>query len=245
MLLRHNYQHLMKIVAVIPARGGSKRIPRKNIIDFMGKPMIAWTIEAAQKANIFDRIILSTDSEDIAEVGRSYGLDVPFLRSDKSDDFSPVTEATITAINQAEAFYNEKYDIVIQLMANAPLRDETDIEKQYKEFLENDSNFQISSFKFGWMNPWWSFKVNKDGTTEWMMKEGIGKRSQDLEDLYCPTGVVWIAKVDSLREANSFYGPGYEFCEVDWKSAVDIDNYEDLEFAKAIFLLKNSVIKGS
>lgn len=233
----HNYQQPMKIVAVIPARGGSKRIPGKNIIDFMGRPMIAWTIEAAQKANIFDRIILSTDSEDIAEVGRSYGLDVPFLRSDKSDDFSPVTEATITAINQAEAFYNEKYDIVIQLMANAPLRDETDILNHYKIFLKEKRTFQISSFKFGWMNPWWAFKMDQNGNGEWIMKEGIGKRSQDLEDLYCPTGVIWIAEVGALKKANTFYGPGFVFCEINWKHAVDIDNVDDLEFAKVLFSL--------
>ncbi len=228
----------MNIIAVIPARGGSKRIPGKNIIDFMGKPMIAWTIEAAQQAKIFNRILVSTDSEEIASVGKLCGIDVPFLRHHKSDDYSPVTEATIEAINQAETFYNEKYDIVVQLMANAPLRNEKDILQHYSTFLASGRNFQISSFKFGWMNPWWAFKVNKSGEAEWIMKEGIGKRSQDLEELYCPTGVIWIAKVDQLKAANTFYGPGYEFCEINWKSAVDIDNYEDLEFAKEIFLLK-------
>ncbi|TDE51304.1 cytidylyltransferase domain-containing protein [Flavobacterium sp. GT3P67] len=228
----------MKIIAVIPARGGSKRIPKKNIIDFMGKPILAWTIEAARKSKIFDRIILSTDSEDIASVGREFGIDVPFLRTDKSDDISPVTEATIVAVKQAERFYNEKYDVVVQLMANAPLRNENDIKNHFNFFIDSKSDFQISSFKFGWMNPWWSFKLNQDGTSEWMLKEGINKRSQDLEDLYCPTGVIWIAKVDKLIESNTFYGPGYKFCEIDWKHAVDIDNYEDLEFAKALFMLK-------
>lgn len=230
----------MKVIAVIPARGGSKRIPYKNIIDIMGKPMIAWTIEAAKEAGIFDRIIVSTDSEEIANIGREYGIDVPFLRSDKNDDLSPVSEATIAAIKQAEEFYNEKYDIVVQLMANAPLRNESDIRDQYKCFITSNRNFQISSFKFGWMNPWWSFKINVDGKSEWMLPNGIAKRSQDLSDLFCPTGVVWIAKVDKLKEANSFYGQGFEFCEINWKSAVDIDNYEDLEFAKALFILKNN-----
>lgn len=228
----------MKIIAVIPARGGSKRIPKKNIIDFMGKPILAWTIEAARKSKIFDRIILSTDSEDIAAIGREFGVDVPFLRTDKSDDISPVTEATIVAVKQAERFYNEKYDVVVQLMANAPLRNENDIKNHFNFFIDNKLDFQISSFKFGWMNPWWSFKQNEDGTSEWMLKEGINKRSQDLDNLYCPTGVIWIAKVDKLIEANTFYGPGYKFCEIDWKHAVDIDNYEDLEFAKALFMLK-------
>lgn len=232
----------MKIIAVIPARGGSKRIPKKNIIDFMGKPILAWTIEAAKKSKIFDRIILSTDNEEIAAVGREFGVDVPFLRTDKSDDISPVTQATIVAVKQAERFYNEKYDVVIQLMANAPLRNENDIINHFNFFIASQLDFQISCFKFGWMNPWWSFRQNHDGTSEWMLKEGINKRSQDLEDLYCPTGVIWIAKVDKLIASNTFYGPAYKFCEIDWKHAVDIDNYEDLEFAKALFMLDNKFL---
>ena len=227
----------MKIIAVIPARGGSKRIPQKNIIDFMGKPIIAWTIEAAKKCNLFDRIIVSTDSSNIAKVAKNYTLDVPFLRNDKSDDMSTVTEATLVAIQQAEAYYNEKYEVVVQLMANAPLRDENDIQVHVKNFVESKNSFQISSFKFGWMNPWWAFKINEYGSHEWMLKEGIGKRSQDLEELFCPTGAIWIAKVDALKKAGTFYGPDYKFCELNWKHAVDIDNFEDLEFAKAVFSL--------
>ena len=225
----------MKVIAVIPARGGSKRIPQKNIIDFMGKPIIAWTIEAAQKSNLFDRIIVSTDSSEIAVVAENYGLDVPFLRNDKSDDMSTVTEATLVAIQQAESYYNEKYEVVVQLMANAPLRDEKDIQVHIKNFIESKKTFQISSFKFGWMNPWWAFKMNKNGTHSWMLEQGFGKRSQDLEELFCPTGVIWIAKVEALKKAGTFYGPEFNFCEINWKHAVDIDNYEDLEFAKAVF----------
>ena len=229
----------MKIIAIIPARGGSKRIPKKNIIDFMGKPMIAWTIEAAVKSKIFDKIIISTDSEEIAKVGRDYGLEVPFLRQDKNDDISPVSEATIAAVKQAEVHYNEKYDIVVQLMANAPIRNEDDIKNQYNEFIKYNRNFQLSSFKFGWMNPWWAAKINKDGSPDWLYPDGIVKRSQDLEDLYCPTGVIWIANIEKLLKSDTFYGPGHKFCELNWKSAVDIDDYDDLEFAKAIYLLKN------
>ncbi len=203
----------------------------------MGKPIISWTIEAAQKSKLFDKIIVSTDSSEIADVAEKYGVDVPFLRVQKSDDMSTVTEATLEAIQQAESYYNEKYDIVVQLMANAPLRDEIDIEEHFKHFVESKNSFQISSFKFGWMNPWWAFKINKDGSHEWMLKQGIGKRSQDLEDLFCPTGVIWIAKVEALKKAGTFYGPDYKFCEINWKHAVDVDNFEDLDFAKAIFRL--------
>ena len=227
----------MKVIAVIPARGGSKRIPKKNIIDFMGKPMMIWTIEAAQKSNLFDRIIISTDTPEIANVAEQHGMDVPFLRNEKSDDMSSVTEATLAAIQQAEAYYNEKYEVVVQLMANAPLRDEKDIQEHIKNFFDSKKSFQISSFKFGWMNPWWAFKINKYGSHEWILKEGIGKRSQDLEELFCPTGAIWIAKVEALKKAGTFYGPDYKFSEINWKHAVDIDNFEDLEFAKAVFSL--------
>lgn len=230
----------MKVLAIIPARGGSKRIPKKNIIDFMGKPMIAWTIEAAIKSKIFDRIILSTDSQEIASVGRECGLEVSFLRGDKSDDISPVSEATITAVKQAEDHYQEQYEIVVQLMANAPIRNEDDIKEHYNKFINEKRDFQLSSFKFGWMNPWWAAKVDEHDTPNWMYPDGITKRSQDLDELYCPTGAIWIAKVEKLKESNSFYGPRYKFCEINWKSAVDIDDYDDLEFAKAIYLLKKS-----
>jgi CMP-N-acetylneuraminic acid synthetase len=227
----------MKIIAVIPARGGSKRIPKKNIIDFMGKPIISWTIEAAQKSKLFYKIIVSTDSPEIAEVAEKYGVDVPFLRVEKSDDMSTVSEATLAAIQQAESNYNEKYDIVVQLMANAPLRDEIDIEEHLKHFVESKKSFQISSFKFGWMNPWWAFKLNNTGEHEWLFNSNYNTRSQDLDDLFCPTGAIWIAKVEALKKACTFYGPDYKFCEINWKHAVDIDNFEDLEFAKAMFSL--------
>lgn len=230
----------MKVIAVIPARGGSKRILDKNIIDFMGKPMIAWTIEAAIKSNIFHRIILSTDSEKIADVGRSYGIEVPFLRQKNSDDYSPVSLATKNALEQSEEYFAEDYDVIIQLMPNTPLRDETDIINHYNNFISNNFDFQISSFKFGWMNPWWAFRLVNENQHDWMFSESLQKRSQDLEDLFCPTGAVWIAKVQQLKIHNTFYGPNFKFCELDLKSAVDIDNYNDLKFAKAMFLVKNN-----
>lgn len=232
----------MKTIAIIPARGGSKRIPKKNIIDFMGKPMMVWTIEAAINSGVFDRIILSTDDPEIAEIGRNYGLEVPFLRTDKIDDISPVSEATICAVKQAEEFYNEKYDVVIQLMANAPMRNANDILEHFNNFQVKNNSFQISSFKFGWMNPWWAAKVEPTGTPKWIHPETIGSRSQDLDDLFCPTGVIWIAKTEELKKAKSFYGDGYRFHEINWKNAVDIDDYEDLEFAKALYILEKNKI---
>ncbi len=225
---------LQQNIAIIPARSGSKRIPDKNIIDFWGKPMIAWTIEAAIKSNKFSRVLVSTDSEKIAKIARDFGAEVPFLRKSFSDDISPVSVATTHALEQAEANWKQEFSHVVQLMANCPLRTSRDISNALKSFSKGNRNFQISCFKFGWMNPWWSFRLGKFGDATPMFPEKKTYRSQDLEDLYCPTGSIWIAKAKRLKETQNFYSTETVFEPINWKSAVDIDDYEDLEFALAV-----------
>ena len=236
----------MKALAVIPARGGSKRIPQKNIIDFNGKPMIAWTVEAAIKSSLFDRVLVSTDTEEIAAVGRCYGGEAPFLREEKNDDVSPVSEATIAAVVQAEAYWKEEYDVVVQLMPNCPNRNAKDIRKSIEHFEHSKADFQISCFKYGWMNPWWACKLSDSNKPEFLFKEALKKRSQDLEDLYCPTGAIWIADKIKLLDQKTFYGKEHIFYPIDWKSAVDIDDYSDLDFSLAVLdIVKNRTEKGS
>ncbi len=225
---------MSKTIAIIPARGGSKRIPKKNIMNFCGKPMIAWTIEAAIASNCFDRVLVSTDDQKIADVAVDHGAQVPFLRNDFADDISPVSVATIAAIKQAEQYWGESYDTVVQLMANCPIRNSADIAASLANFEQKGRDFQISSFKFGWMNPWWAAKLDKDGVPDKVFPEAITKRSQDLEDLYCPTGAIWIANTARLVEAGTFYGEGHVFDVIDWTAAVDIDDAEDLLMAKAV-----------
>ena len=230
----------MNNIAIIPARGGSKRIPKKNIIDFLGKPMIAWTIEAAIESKIFSKVVVSTDCEEIANISREYGAEVPFLRRSFSDDISPVSPATCDALKQSEEYWNMNFDSVTQLMANCPLRTADDIANAMNIFQTKKRDYQISCFKFGWMNPWWSFKLNEGSDHEFMFPEAIFKRSQDLDDLYCATGSIWIAKSDKLKNSESFYGEGYNFEPINWVSAVDIDDYDDLSFAKSLKSYQNS-----
>jgi N-acylneuraminate cytidylyltransferase len=225
---------MVKNIAIIPARGGSKRVPKKNILDFDGKPMIAWTIEAAINSNIFSKVLVSTDCNEIAEISKSHGAEVPFLRRNFYDDITPVSEATCDALKQAEDCWDEEFDCVVQLMANCPLRNNLDIVKSMDAFIKNKRDFQISCFKFGWMNPWWAFKFNESGGHESMFPDAQFQRSQDLDDLFCPTGSIWIAKGKELKDSNTFYGNNYKFEEINWISAVDIDDYDDLNFAKAV-----------
>ena len=222
-----------KVLAVIPARGGSKRIPEKNIIEIKGKPMIAWTIEAALKSQYIEEVLVSTDDEAIAEVATKYGAKVPFLRTTNADDHSPISLATISALNQWEEHDFTPYEVVVQLMANCPVRDSEDIDNAIENFFNSNLKFQISCFKYGWMNPWWAHKVNKEGlATPVFEDEERNKRSQDQPDLYCPTGAIWIAEKKELFNVGSFYGPDYTFFPLPWIKAIDIDEYEDLEMAK-------------
>src|SRR5258706_5229330 len=126
-----------KIIAIIPARGGSKRIPKKNVIDLAGKPMIAWTIEAAIKSKYISRVVVSTDDHEIAAISKSFGAEVPFLRDSAADDHSPVSLATIRTLTQLEELSVSQPDIIIQLMANCPLRDAKNIDEAIEFFISN------------------------------------------------------------------------------------------------------------
>jgi len=222
-------------IAVIPARGGSKRIPGKNIAPFMGRPMLAWTIEAALECGLFGRIVVSTDSPQIAEVSRGCGVEVPFLRNESADDHAPVSSATITAVKQAGIEWDEEYDIVCQLMPNCPLRSGAHIKKAHDEFVRSGADFQISCFKFGWMNPWWAVRLSPKGIPDRLFPEVVNKRSQDLDDVYCPTGAIWMARLPALLAAGTFFGPDHRFAPMDWKAAIDIDDRDDIEMAMAVY----------
>ena len=222
---------MLNNIAIIPARGGSKRIPKKNIIDFGGKPMIAWTIEAAVLSEKFDRIIVSTDCPETASISESFGAEVPFLRQKDFDDVTPVSVATLNYALSLQNYLGLSINNITQLMANCPLRDQFIIKEFVSEFQNKDTDFLLSCFKFGWMNPWWAFKLDKNGSHKFLFPKELKKRSQDLEHSYRPTGSIWMANLKALKKSKTFYGQGHVFYEVPWKSAVDIDEYDDLEFA--------------
>lgn len=226
-----------RILAIIPARGGSKRIPKKNIIPLAGKPMIQWTIEAAKSCDYIDRIVVSTDSEEIRQVALNSGLDIPFLREFAADDVAPVSEATLACLEQSEAEWGS-YDIIIQLMANCPLRTSEVITQGIEKYFLNNEQPQISYFKYGWMNPWWAHTVDKYDHPHPIFPDAIKSRSQDLEELYCPTGSIWIINAKDLKKYKTFYSPGYKSFVIDWLSALDIDDEDDLKMAQAAFKLK-------
>lgn len=230
---------MVKRIAIIPARGGSKRLPRKNIMDFHGRPMLAWTVEAALSAGAFERVVVSTDDAEIAEIAIAAGAAVPFLRDTAADDLSGVSSATLRALEQAEYHWNTQYDVVCQLMANCPLRDAEDIVGSLERFDLTSAPAQVSCFRFGWMNPWWASTLDQEGRGTPLFPDALRQRSQDLPPLYCPTGAIWLAQANELKAHRTFYAPGHTFHAIDWISALDIDDAEDLEMASVCYELKH------
>ncbi len=202
--------------------------------------MIAWTIEAALKSGVFDTVLISTDDADIADIARSEGADVPFLRDAHADDQSPVSDAVISALGQAERHYDKRFDSVAQLMPNCPLRGAEEILAAWTYFDSAAHQFQISAFEFGWMNPWWAAALKAGNQPEWLFPEARLSRSQDLAQLYCPTGAIWLADAVGLVESGSFYGPGHVLCPMPWQAAIDIDDWNDLRMAEALALIVES-----
>ncbi len=224
-----------KPIVIIPARGGSKRIPKKDIVDFHGKPMIAWTIEAALQSDCFSNVVVSTDCEEIAEVAQAFGAEIPFLREQYADDYSTVSEATCWTIEKMVQDGFSQPDYVVQMMANVPLKTEKTICDFTRELTKDSERSLISCFEPRFSPPQWALAQKEDGTGAFIFDEFLNKRSQDMPELLMPTGAIWGAKWNYLKEHNSFYGPNFRVYQMDWIEALDIDTPEELEICRALF----------
>jgi N-acylneuraminate cytidylyltransferase len=221
-------------LAVIPARGGSRRLPGKNIRYLSGKPLIGYTIEAALNSGLFDCVVVSTDSEEIAEIARKFGADVPFLRDESlADDHTPVSVVTVDTLERLDP-EGKKFAHVAQLMANCPLRTGEDIRNSYRQFVLTGTDSQISVTQFGWQNPWWAMERNEAFQLQPLFDGRVTQRSQDLPELLCPTGAVWWAKTSSLRRYRTYHIENRTGWIIPWHRAVDIDTEEDWEVAELL-----------
>lgn len=226
-------------VAIIPARGGSKRLPGKNLIDFFGKPLLAWSIEAALTSGLFDRVVVSTEDVAIADAAKMHGAEVPFLRDEFYDDHSNISDVAVHTLRELEARLGATYDQVVNLQPTSPLRTADDIRTAVEAFEKSGGDFQMSCFKFHWTNPWWAFRRTSSGTADYLFADMVGVRSQDQPPLFGLTGAIYIAKTGALLNTGTFYGPGQRFEPISWISAIDIDDAEDLEMARAAYAVRH------
>ncbi len=218
----------MSVLMVIPARGGSKRIPRKNIKSFAGKPMLQWSVEAAHKAQCFNHVIVSTDDDEIAEIARTAGAQVPFMRpAELADDYTP----TIPVIRHAiEAYEREhgRVDYVCCLYATAPFVDAADLAASFAELshAKEPLDFVVSGTEFSFPIQR-ALHINEQGLVEMFMPEHANTRSQDLPKAWHDAGQFYWGKRQAWFEQDSFFNARTRLFPLPTFRVQDIDTPDD------------------
>lgn len=226
------------ILGLIPARGGSKGLPRKNILPLFGKPVIGWTIEQALASRCLNRVVVSTDDEEIAEISKKYGAEVPFMRPKK---FATDEAKTIDVIFHTLDFFNKsgiKFDYLAVLEPTSPLRDKSDIDKSIKLLInkEDGADSLISVGEISLEHPFIAKSIGKNGFVgPFIEMETPVVRRQDLPKAYFPYGVIYLSKVSKLEEFKTFYQPRIlPYFIKRWQN-YEIDDIWDVLCVEAIF----------
>ena len=226
-----------KILAITLARGGSKAIKNKNIINLNKKPLISYTIKEAKKSKYIDRYIISTDDKKIQKIAKKYGAQVPFLRPKKySTDKATSVDALVHAVNWIEKNDNNKYDYIVELMCTNPLKNVDDIDKIIEKIVKTKADSVIAVHKLEDHHPIRIKKIVKDKIKNFILKEIPETRRQDLKpDAYIRSGSIYALKRNHLLKEKLRYGSSnsrpYILPE---KRAVNIDSISDLYAAEKI-----------
>lgn len=225
----------MKKIAVITARGGSKRIPRKNIKEFCGKPIIAYSIEAAIEAGIFDTVMVSTDDEEIAEVAKRYGAEVPFYRSEKtSGDFATTNDVLLEVIDEYEK-RGQSFDVLCCIYPTAPFITAAKLMDGIKLLTDSGADTLIPVVDFSYP-PQRAMHI-VDGKLEFMYPENLNARSQDLEKHYHDVGQFYFTKVEKYKETRNLMRGNIAPMVLSELEVQDIDNQIDWQMAELKYKL--------
>lgn len=221
-------------LAVIPARGGSKRIPRKNIKPFCGKPIIAWSIDAASRSNCFDTVIVSTDDAEIAEVARHYGAVVPFLRPRALADDHVGTIPVVQHAIEWHVEHAQTPDLVCCIYATAPFITATDVRRGLSTLEETGSDyaFSVTSYAFPIQR---AIRITEDGRSEMFYREHFNTRSQDLEEAYHDAGQFYWGRSSAWKAGTPMFSRAASLVRLPRYRVQDIDTPEDWERAEWMF----------
>ncbi|WP_143315073.1 acylneuraminate cytidylyltransferase family protein [Clostridium sp. HBUAS56017] len=225
-----------KILAIIPARSGSKGLRNKNIKLLNGKPLMAYTIEAAKKSNIFDKIVVSTDSEEYADIAKSYGASIPFIRPQFLSGDEVSTEDVIVNLLSYYESIGEKFQYFMLLQPTSPLRSSKDILKSLELLMEKSADAVISVCQCDY-SPLLMTKLDGDTRLDGFLK-GIKKvRRQDLELYYRINGAIYLCNVKYYLRYRDFYKQNCFAYKMDKYNSIDIDDI--YQFKLAELLLKD------
>ena len=228
-------------VAVITARGGSKRIPKKNIKEICGKPIIAYAIQAAIASNIFDEVMVSTDSEEIAKIARDYGAVVPFMRSEKNaDDYATTEDVIMEVVNQ----YKERgkaYAYVCCLYPTTPFITSSILKEAVKIMVQENPAVVIPVVQFSYP-PQRCFVIDENGYARFKYPEYVKTRSQDLEKQYHDAGQFYIYHVEKLFAHNGIIEDDFKPIILPEMCVQDIDTLDDWKMAEMKYRLVHSEV---
>jgi len=229
-------------VAIIPARGGSKRIPRKNIKLFKGRPMLAYSIEAAQRSECFDRIIVSTDDEEISQIATSLGAEVPFVRpSSLSDDHT----ATVPVIKHAIDFLNatgKSVDYACCIYATAPFIQPEDLRLAFEKLKNSDGAYCLTVTRFSYPIQR-SLRVMDSGSIEMLYPDNYATRSQDLEESYHDAGQFYFGRSRAWLEQKPILANGSLPLVIPESRVQDIDTLEDWRQAEIMYQVMGNQVE--
>lgn len=218
-----------KIIAVIPARSGSKGLKDKNIKDLCGKPLIAYTIDAAKNSDIFDKIIVSTDSQKYADISKQFGAEVPFLRSEENSNDKA---GSWDVVKEVLSKLDEKYDIVILLQPTSPLRTSQHIKDAIKLFFEKDADTVCSVCETP--HPmFWCNTLNDNLSMKDFIKKEFRKRRQELPKSYTLNGAIYICKTKYINNLDFYSDKSYAYI-MGKKYSIDIDDELDFNLVELI-----------
>jgi len=223
----------MKTIAIIPARAGSKGLPDKNIKMFCGKPLLAWTIEAALNSQQFDEVMVSTDSVKYAEVAKRYGAQVPFLRSEEMSSDTAGTWDTVREVIENYKELGKEFETFCLLQPTSPLRQSEDIVSGMKLFRDKEADSVVSVCKLEHSINTCNVLGHDLSMNDFFDSNKSGRR-QDAKDYYRINGAIYIQKVDGLLEHKNLYGPKSYAYVMDKVSSVDIDDEVDFIMAEVI-----------
>ena len=224
------------VAALVTARGGSKGIPRKNVVAVAGKPLIAWTIEAALGSSVLDRVVVSTDDEEIARVSKEWGAEVPFYRpAELSRDDSPSIAAVNHAIRWLEENQNYRPDALLLLQPTSPLRTAEDIRNAVQLLFERNAKAVVSVYQ-PHTHPYWFKKITQDGYLANFLEGAVEHvRRQDLPPVYALNGSIFLARREILLHEETFCPAQTCAYIMPEERSLDIDSPADLRLAN--FLL--------
>ena len=225
-----------KILAIIPARAGSKRVVNKNIRDLGGIPLIGWTLKDLNKSKYIDHAYVTTDSTEIQKIAKNYNVDCEPLRpSDLASDTSSSVDVVLDVINDKKP----GFDIIVLLQPTSPLRGILDVDLALEYFVEKAA-YSVTSVCEVESHPSWSARLPKDNSMNEMIQRIQSKRSQDLETYHKLNGAIYITSVESFKKEKSFFAPDQAFAYImNRKDSIDIDTEEDLVFANCLLMEKN------